>query len=1676
MVSDRSATVLALAMVTVMILGSWAANVPSSNTLLATAGPSSAPLGQATTVNIGSWPNGASQQVEVNVLDGHAVSGMGLTVEPGVLPQSTAFAWDSPSEYALNTVYDGMNVNDTSLTILPQGWTYDFEGTNAWTLDTNWFLGVDTTSSRPTTSTVPSGTTTLYSHNGDYTNGMSTTYWATSPVMNCASCSGTWNLEFMRQLGVESNSWDHAYVSVKNSQGNWVNVWSNGGTINEGTFTQQVLDVSTHIANNANFQVRFGIGTSDGSVTYSGWNIDDVSVLPAASGVSSGEGNWTSAPFGPELDGRGEGMKFGFLHMDVTVNGGALFEWQLLDAVTLQPVPGFERMTATHVDLGMVDWRSHPMLRLKLHMRLGSGGGDVAVHSMGHNGHLEHGFSSDPTAAGWQLQSGSWSSGSITSNGLVYSDTYYVRSGFAAINTAMSVTGSPSLSVSVDGGLDWLPLDHTGQLRLEAPAYMAQFRMSSTSAYTWDGFEAELVRNAPARGTSIDFGLDGFNEWSIRQSGFETLGLQSMFTSGDAWSVVPTTPSSSAQFEVQLPLSGVHAFGFALASPETVLSNAFMAMAVNGQDILNRGLGNVGDLTTVTLTTSELQTLNNALSGTTNTGTSDVPTANMEVRLGSSLTSTDVLVGGVFAPFSGSVSLDLLGSHPVVVGLNDALNDAVSVGGQRTASIPVRMESTGSVVLTVDDLTSTASVRPVAQTVSNATETLVPGTEWIETLSTFDLAPLGVTSAMTHAVQSNWDTMLVLQGGQRTSSVTCSMASLPLAASAMNGCDSNGAGLLWSNGVEEGGVTAEGTGSLLEVRHRFQFPDGWDDEVAMQLSVTLVSPNGPMLPLTTTFGWGSALGVENDLSVKEWSVLNENGLRSSSNYPYLSSGELVNIEVVMGFEGTHEGTPRSGQALVRLMVDGSEYASTSLLEDGVVLFPYNIPSGRTSLDLAVEVMPLRGQNVVYETPASLSFLFDNTAPTLVGMDVERFDNRPASPVTELGFSIADRPHLPEHALANVWRSWVDDADEDGQMDTEEIMQHPLSLPTNLEDVVGEYLFRVDTSAVEHGDHFIGWLEVGDSAGHLMEDAGSFDAPLFHVQINNNGAPSLGASPMGWEDGALPWLHPGETHTVSVPVWERNGIFDLAEVELALASNTPTPTVLLWNQSAGTCTSSNVYIEVMECGLRADDAGDLFSRNGYFDATFTIEWGYDPDVSLERIPHVSLTDQSGQSNQYVLSDLAWKYSGEVIIDADSVRTSMTGEADDRAGYWLQPRTPFEVRGDVVWFRTGRVATTPLSLNLEVGEQDVTVDTVNGSFSASLIAPLLEDSYGLTASLFDEPSGAVYRGDGSALVWFIVDQAAPRITNVDRPASGSLLTEAMWSGLTFELRMHEMAQLNAASLRLHWSLNQAGLGLNSYVYDNGTTPLIIVGERTNGPSIPLRSNLNLDEIMLPAFRTEDVELRIWVTGEDRAGHPIDAVFNDVDAPLRVWALEQRVPEYTMSAIALKPSDDLHQGDAVTVGMSLSNTGLADGEANVVLELVESTGARTRLDARVMSIQAGETSLYQYVWVPSRDGTMWLEASVVGGPITQSPTVLVDEARSTGVLGVVSGMNTAMLGLFGLLVAGLVTFIAVGFRRADDPLQPKSPPSLAAAEQAGTTVPVGPYGAAPDAGRSPGENPYG
>ena len=151
------------------------------------------------------------------------------------------------------------------------------------------------------------------------------------------------------------------------------------------------------------------------------------------------------------------------------------------------------------------------------------------------------------------------------------------------------------------------------------------------------------------------------------------------------------------------------------------------------------------------------------------------------------------------------------------------------------------------------------------------------------------------------------------------------------------------------------------------------------------------------------------------------------------------------------------------------------------------------------------------------------------------------------------------------------------------------------------------------------------------------------------------------------------------------------------------------------------------------------------------------------------------------------------------------------------------------------------------------------------------------------------------------------------------------------------------------------------------------------------------------------------------------------------------------------------------------------MADGEANLVLEQVESSGARTRLDARVIDIQSGEQMIYKYLWKPGRDGSQWLELSIVNGPNSQSKTVLVEEPRSDGVLGTISTVNPALLTVVGLLTAGLIGLLVVGLRREEVPAN-KRPPSLNSAKQTPVqpSQGAGPYGG-PQEALSPGENPY-
>ncbi len=111
---------------------------------------------------------------------------------------------------------------------------------------------------------------------GDYNSGLSSTYWVTSPLLDCADFNGV-ILNFHRWLGVESSSYDHAYLQIYDGS-SWGTIFENSATIDESEWTAQEFDVSAAADSNTSFQIRFGIGVSDGSMNYCGWNLDDLTL------------------------------------------------------------------------------------------------------------------------------------------------------------------------------------------------------------------------------------------------------------------------------------------------------------------------------------------------------------------------------------------------------------------------------------------------------------------------------------------------------------------------------------------------------------------------------------------------------------------------------------------------------------------------------------------------------------------------------------------------------------------------------------------------------------------------------------------------------------------------------------------------------------------------------------------------------------------------------------------------------------------------------------------------------------------------------------------------------------------------------------------------------------------------------------------------------------------------------------------------------------------------------------------------------------------------------------------------------------------------------------------------------------------------------------------------------
>ena len=257
-------------------------------------------------------PAGAGS-VGLNPAGGSYPSGTVVTVTANAGASYVFDHWTGDLTGSTNPTTITMNANKsvTAVFIVSGGQTVRYE----WTMDTNpgWTKSPNVSTNkwawgRPTggggqrgphdptsghTGTYVCG----YNLSGDYANKIPEHHLTTGAI-NCTGLTQC-KLRFWRWLGVESPTYDHAYVRVSSNGSSWTTVWQNTAQVADSAWTQVEYDISAVADNKATVYIRWTMGTTDSSWQFCGRNIDDVQIVATGAKLLMTEDNATEAILDP---------------------------------------------------------------------------------------------------------------------------------------------------------------------------------------------------------------------------------------------------------------------------------------------------------------------------------------------------------------------------------------------------------------------------------------------------------------------------------------------------------------------------------------------------------------------------------------------------------------------------------------------------------------------------------------------------------------------------------------------------------------------------------------------------------------------------------------------------------------------------------------------------------------------------------------------------------------------------------------------------------------------------------------------------------------------------------------------------------------------------------------------------------------------------------------------------------------------------------------------------------------------------------------------------------------------------------------------------------------------------------------------------------------------------------
>jgi len=1572
-------------------------------------------VGDTEIVEIDNYPNGFSDDFRLSIPNGDALDLLEFDLMPKVDLSFDSHEWNSISDWTSSSSdYENVDYNLTGLRINSPPPTWDFESSNhGWNLDANggWAWGVDSAGAH-------GGSKAIYTYSGQYPNQMSTTYYATSPSVDCSSCSGGWNVNFWKQLGVESSSWDHAYFQVKGVNG-WVTIWENSGYVSDSTYIFQSYRVDSYIAGNSDFRIRFGLGPTDFSVTYDGWNIDDISITPvsgsglgAAKVEGSGDANWTSPEIG---EGKYHNVRtgpYGFLNILAETPIDTGIDWSIIDANSQIPILGYENRKEFFADLGRIDWEKHSSIKIKVHL-WSDAAESPELKSIILGNVWNFGFNKEPTELGWNGNV-NLVNGKYEGNGdLIMPDVHSIRP-ILSMEIDVSVSGVGQLQVSYGFG-NWTNVSNSDIIVFDKPSKYVQLRwLSDSGTWVFDSIELQFNTGLLPLSPSIDIGKDGKDEWNLSRSEIGFWGSQDRWSDGSISQLITLSSGSPKYVDFWIPSNLVGGFCMDLTPESNEIVELNLDLRVGSQVISDIEISNHFGIFRFCLNETEVQNLNENTS-LNSAVWSTIGQSFISAKIKMTGVAQRVQISALDIPYDPIIEFRESYDSSLIKIINNFLPDSIVSTGSYLIPIPIYSDVKSSFLVNLIDQHSTSGLITEGSVLVNSTLPLVSSEIWMDLESRHSVS-FGTIKSIEYDIISKFNEINMVFDVDGMDSFISGNSEL----------------IEFDNDIFH--YDEQNNENISKLR--FRTSPFWDDDYDLQIQIRLIRTDGfKSIPEKIFIGSNSAKSIENDVEIKSWSILNDLGDEIPENMPYLKSGSNISINVELGFENfsSTEYFPKSGDLEVFVLENGYEIGRSDLLTDGKVNFVRSIPFGPGNLTYEVKLNTTNSQQDATKILVNRTFTADSLAPQLISSTINRYDHRSPSSNQILAFEVFDRPVLPENLKINLWRDWIDDFNNDGLPSLDEYWSNNMFSPANLSSSSGTYTYVLDDSNAPIGSFVYGYVTGSDSAGNLLVGGGGGELgeELFIYQVRKDSLPQILTENISWQNSGLMWINPGVQYDLSLPFNELNGISDVELVIFNLAEqNGVSDLSIIWNNTDSSCKSNGDYLDIISCNIysRSSQFGP-FNSELEFKISFKFKWTYDAEESLVHEPSIEIKERSGYSSMVTLPQLRWRYSNQIIIESETLEFNSERGTKIGNSVYVLPNSLLSLDGIISFSRTGNPVLTRMNVEIGIGFTKENNFTNNGEFNFELTSPLAPGNYPLSLDIIETNFG-IFDNNNLAAIWIVVDNQAPIIDQISSPRSEISLSREEISELLIDLSIKETIMLLDETVKIHWSISEVGESASDFLIADVIEPLNI-GEPIGGRySVSLK--LSLIDAMDSLSPDKEYNFNIWVEGIDAAGNIISVDENSESSPLESWIILPYQPMLVLSDITYSKYGGINLDDPIKVVISVENVGNSNAETNLTI-LVKNSKGESVIAREPINVETGSRSSIAIDWAPGVIGTQWIEVRWNDQYLGEGSLISVNEVENT-IFSSIESSGPVFATVFVLLVI-IITVLFIVFNSDDE-----------------------------------------